>query len=228
ADLSFGFKPPAGIGLNIDAKVVTGGGYLFFDPAHEQYTGVLQLHIQGGIAVTAIGLLTTRMPDGSRGFSLVAIIAGQFPPLQLGLGFTLSGLGGLLALNRTVAVDVLRAGIRNNTLGSILFPPDPVANAPRIISDLHAVFPPARDRFVFGPMARIGWGSPTILTLDLGLIFEIPDPVRLLVLGRLQAVLPDENHALVRLRMDALGVIDVERGQLALDATLFDSRLFSF
>ena len=227
--LSPRFKPPTGLGLVIDAAVVVGGGYLFFDAQKEEYGGILQLEIAETIAVKAIGLLTTRMPDGSKGFSLVVIIAAEgFPPIQLGFGFTLTGIGGLLGVNRTVMVDVLRSGLKNGTLGSILFPDDPIRNAPQIVSDLRAVFPPVRDRYVFGPMAIIGWGTPAILTLEIGLILELPEPVRLIILGRLRAVLPDEEHALVQVRMDAIGVIDFNKEEVSLDATLYDSRILAF
>jgi hypothetical protein len=229
ADLDLRFKPPTGAGLVIDAAVVVGGGYLFFDAQKEEYGGILQLEIAETIAVKAIGLLTTRMPDGSKGFSLVVIIAAEgFPPIQLGFGFTLTGIGGLLGINRTVMVDVLRSGLKNGTLGSILFPDDPIRNAPQIVSDLRAVFPPVKDRYVFGPMAIIGWGTPAILTLEIGLILELPEPVRLIILGRLRAVLPDEDHALVHVRMDAIGVIDFNKGEVSLDATLYDSRILAF
>ena len=229
ADLDAHFKPPTGLGLVIDAAVVVGGGYLFFDAQKEEYGGILQLEMAETIAVKAIGLLTTRMPDGSKGFSLVVIIAAEgFPPIQLGFGFTLTGIGGLLGINRTVMVDVLRSGLKNGTLGSILFPDDPIRNAPQIVSDLRAVFPPVKDRYVFGPMAIIGWGTPAILTLEIGLILELPEPVRLIILGRLRAVLPDEEHALVQVRMDAIGVIDFNKGEVSLDATLYDSRILAF
>ena len=228
-DVFFGFKPPTGVGLAIDAPAVTGGGFLQFDPAREEYSGILQLEIAETVAVKAIGLLTTRLPDGSKGFSLVIIIAAEgFPPIQLGFGFTLTGIGGLLGINRTVMVDVLRNGLKNGTLGSILFPADPIRNAPQIVSDLRTVFPPVRDRHVFGPMARIAWGTPTILTLDIGLLLELPEPVRLIILGRLQTVLPDPDLALIRVRMDAIGIIDFNKEEVSLDATLYDSRILAF
>src|SRR6185295_3778734 len=159
---------------------------LFFDSQRHEYGGILQLEIAETISAKAVGLLTTQMPGGGRGYSLIVIIAAEgFPPIQLGFGFTLTGIGGLLGVNRTVTVDVLRSGIKNGTLGSILFPADPIRNAPQIISDLRAVFPPAADRFVFGPMATIAWGTPTILTLEIALLLELPEPVRLIILGRL-------------------------------------------
>ena len=228
-DLALGFKPPSGVGLAIDAPVVSGGGFLQFDPQKGDYSGILQLEVAETIAVKAVGLLTTRMPDGSKGFSLVVIVTAEgFAPIQLGMGFTLTGIGGLLGINRTVSVDVLRGGLKNGTLGSIMFPPDPIRNAPQIVSDLRTGFPPVRGRHVFGPMATICWGTPTILTLELALILELPEPVRLIILGRLKAILPDERAALVQVRMDAVGVIDFNKGEVSLDATLYDSRILEF
>jgi hypothetical protein len=229
ADLAVAFKPPDGAGLKIDSGVVVGGGYLLFDPAKEQYAGAVQLEVAGKLSLTAFGLLTTRMPDGSLGFSLLVLIAAEFsPPVQLGYGFTLSGVGGLFGVNRTVAVDVLRVGLRAGTLGSVLFPRDPIRNAPQIVSDLQAVFPPAEGRYVFGPVARLGWGTPTVLTIELGLLLELPAPVRLFLLGRLRVLLPEERAPVVRLQLDALGVIDFETGDVALDAVLFDSQVAQF
>jgi hypothetical protein len=104
-DVGFDFMPPKGLGLAIDAPAVV-GGYLFFDPQTEEYGGVLQLEVAETIAVKAIGLLTTRMPDGSKGFSLLILLSAEgFALIQLGFGFTLTGIGGLLGGNRTVAVD---------------------------------------------------------------------------------------------------------------------------
>ena len=70
------------------------------------------------------------------------MITAEFPPIQLGFGFSLLGVGGLLGLNRSVMVERLRSGVRDGTLDSVLFPEDVVANAGRILSDLQQVFPP--------------------------------------------------------------------------------------
>jgi hypothetical protein len=77
-------------------------------------------------------------------------------------------------------------------------------------------------------MAIISWGTPAILTLELALLLEVPEPIRLVILGRLQALLPDERNSLVRVRMDAVGVIDFNKGDVSLDATLYDSRILQF
>lgn len=227
-DLQFGFKPPNGLGLSLSTEIVSGGGSIVFDLEKQQYSGVLRLNIKDIVDVKVIGILNARLPDGRPGYSLLLIITGEFPPIQLGLGFTLNGVGGLIGINRTAVVDVLRAGLRNGAMDSILFPPDPLNNVPALLSTLGSVFPVAEGRYVFGPMVKIAWGSPTILTLDLALILEIPDPVRLIVLGRLKAVLPDEKNPVVQIRMDAMGVLDFSRNELSLDATLYDSRILTF
>jgi hypothetical protein len=226
-DLDIGFKPPSGLGLSVDGGGFKGGGFLDFEPEEESYSGMLELEYQDQFTLKAFGLLTTRLPNGQSGFSLLIVISSEFTPIQLGFGFMLNGVGGLLGLNRTVKVEPLRAGLRDNTLNSILFPTDIIANADRILSDLKQVFPPQGERFIFGPMAKITWGTPTLLTVDLGLVIEIPDPVRLLILGVVRGILPDEKASILRLQVNFLGEIDFERRQLSFDASLFDSKLLA-
>jgi hypothetical protein len=223
-DLSFGFKPPKGVGLSIDAGVVKGGGYLFFDFEREEYAGALELTISDFLSLKAIGLITTRMPDGSKGFSLLVIITAEFSPgLQLGYGFTLIGVGGLLGLNRTVVLDALALGVRTGAVDGIMFPVDPVANAPRIISDLRTIFPPCENRFLIGPMAKLGWGTPTLISLALGVIIEIPGNVA--ILGVLKAVLPDESAPLLKLQVNFVGAIEFDKKRGWFFAALFESRI---
>jgi hypothetical protein len=224
--LSPRFKPPTGLGLAIDASVVVGGGFLRFDPGKGEYSGILQLEIAEKIAVKAIGLLTTRMPDGAKGYSLMVIIFAEgFAPIQLGYGFTLTGIGGLLAINRTFDEAALRAGLKNHTLDSVMFPHDPIRNAPQILSNLNKVFPPANGHHLFGPMVQISWGTPALITADLAVVLEFGARLRLLILAQVVAILPKRENDLVRLQMDAIGVIDFDQGTAALDATLYDSRL---
>ena len=226
-DLDVSFKPPDGIGLEIASGPLTGGGFLSFDPVHSQYAGALEL-TGFGIAVKAVGVLTTRLPGGRPGYSLLIVISSEFTPVQLGLGFRLVGVGGIIGINRTAAIEALRSGLKTGALSAVLSPPDPIANAPGLVATLSGLFPPAAGRHIFGPVARIVWGSPTLVTIDLCLAIEVPSPVRLVVLGRLRALLPDERAPVVRLQMDMLGVVDIDRNEAAVDATLVDSRLAEF
>ena len=227
-DVSAGFKPPNGLGLSVDGGGFNGGGFLRFEPELERYSGMLELEFRDQFTLKAIGLLDTRLPNGQSGFSLLIIISAEFTPIQLGFGFKLDGVGGLLGLNRTVKTDRLLTGLRDSTLNSILFPTDIIANADRIISDLRQVFPPEGGRFVFGPMAKITWGMPSLLTVDLGLIIEVPDPVRLIILGVVRGILPDKTAAILRVQANFLGIIDFEKKQFSFDASLFDSKLLAF
>jgi hypothetical protein len=216
------FKPPNGLGLSINAGAVIGGGYLFFDFEKEEYAGVLELTIAGFISAKAIGLITTKMPDGSKGFSMLIIITAEFmPAFQLGYGFTLIGVGGLLGLNRTVLLDPLRDAVRTGAVTSIMFPQNVVANAPRIISDLKAIFPPYEGKFLIGPMAKLGWGTPTLISLSLGLIIEIPG--NFAILGVLKIALPEERIPLVQIQVLFVGTIDFDKKMLTFDASLYES-----
>lgn len=222
-----GFKPPNGVGLALDVGVLKGGGFLYFDHDKGEYFGALELSFKQLFSLKAVGVINTKLPDGSEGFSLLVIITAEFIPIQLGFGFTLNGVGGLLGLHRTVRIDALREGIRTNALKSILFPEDVVANMGRIISDLRQVFPPQRDRFLIGPMGKLGWGTPSLITLELGLLIEIPVP-RVAILGVLKVLVPDEHVPLLRLQVNFLGIIDFDNGFISFDATLYDSRVLAF
>ncbi|ANN19113.1 hypothetical protein SD37_28145 [Amycolatopsis orientalis] len=227
-DLSLGFKPPKGVGLSVNAGIVSGGGYLYFDPDRGEYAGALELEFAGLVELKAIGLITTRMPDGSDGFSLLIVIATEFGGggIQLGFGFTLLGVGGVLGLNRRMDFAALLDGVVGGGIESVMFPKDVIANAPRIISDLRRFFPPEEGRFLIGPMAKIGWGTPALVTVSLGVIVEIP-PGNIAILGVLRCVLPSEDVALLKLQVNFIGALEVDKSRLWFYAQLFDSRILT-
>jgi uncharacterized protein DUF6603/Kelch motif protein/galactose oxidase-like protein len=228
AQLDFAFKPPNGVGLAVNAGIVTGGGYLYFDPDRGEYAGALELEFAGIVAVKAIGLITTRMPDGSDGFSLLIVISTEFGAggIQLGFGFTLLGVGGILGLNRRMNLEALVEGTITGAIESVMFPQDVVANAPRIISDLRRFFPPEEGRFLVGPMAKIGWGTPALVSVSLGVIVEIP-PGNIAILGVLKCALPSEDVALIVLQVNFVGALEVDKSRLWFFAVLFDSRVLT-
>lgn len=234
-NLEVGFLPPAGIGLVVDTEQVKGGGFLFHDEARHLYAGVMELSLSRIIALKAIGLLSTRMPDGSKGYSLLILVTAENTNpstslLELPMGWRLMGVGGLLAIHRTVDEEAIRSGLKNHTLESVLFPKDPVRNAPAVIGALERVFPIRRGSYLFGLIVRLVWGVPTIITLDLGVILEWAGsitPRRLIVLGRVLSILPRPEEDLLRLNLDAVGIFDFDLGTVAIDAVLVDSRLLN-
>jgi hypothetical protein len=219
------FKPPAGVGVSLEASFIQGGGYLYLDPQKGEYAGALELSIENFLTLTAIGLVTTKDAAGNPAFSMLIIITAEFmPPLQLSYGFTLNGVGGLLGLDRMVLLDPLREGVSTGAVDGIMFPEEVVANAPRIINDLRTIFPPLEGSFLIGPMAKIGWGTPSLITLSLGVIVQLPDP-KIAILGILKMALPTEELDILKIQVNFLGTIDLNEQLITFDASLFDSHL---
>jgi hypothetical protein len=227
AQLDIGFKPPTGVGLRVDAGPVKGGGFLGFDEPKGEYFGALELTFQGVISLKAVGIVNTKMPDGTPGFALLILVTAEFVPIQLGFGFTLIGVGGLLGLNHSLDTEALRQGVRTGSVTSILFPPDVVGNIVRIISDLQSFFPITQGHFVVAPMGKVGWGTPTLISLELGVILDIPAP-QLTIIGVLRCILPEEDAPVLRLQVNFAGGIDFGHGLIWFDASLFDSNLLIF
>ena len=227
ADLDFRFKPPNGIGLGIDAKAVTGAGYLDFYPERGEYIGAAQLRIKDKINVKAIGIILTK-PE----FSFLLMVSAEFPPVQLGLGFKLNGVGGLVGIHRGINEERLFAGLRDNTLDDILFPEDPIKNIHGLIGKLNGVFPPTKGQYTFGLMGLITWGPKDLVTIELGLIVEFPTSFRLAVVGTLKAAVTKEiegkDVSILQLQVNFAGLFDFDEQFIRFDAALYQSKLFGF
>lgn len=222
AQFDVGWQAPRAVGLGVDASVIHGGGQLSIDSAHGTYGGTIALDGLG-VALSATALATTRPA-----FSLAAVISAQFRAIPLGLGFTLNGVGGLIAIDRRVDVDALRAALRGPGIENIFFPSDPIAQASRLLGDLSTYFPTAPGRYVFGPAAKLAWGTPTIVEAELAVLLEMPSPVRIILLGSLHTKLPRKDHPLIQLQVDVGGELNITEQRLAIDATLRDSFVVGF
>ena len=104
---------PKGVALAFSQGPVKGGGYLFFDPDQSMYAGAVQLSIKA-LSLSAVGVVTTRLPDGSDGFSMLVMITAEIPPIQLGFGFSLIGIGGLVGIHRGMEQDVWSPSARRS------------------------------------------------------------------------------------------------------------------
>ena len=223
-DLAFGFIPPTSYALSLDLSPIEGGGLI--ELGDTEYRGALALKFKS-IGFSAFGILNTELPGGQPGFSFVASIFGEFN-LPLGYGFFLTGLGGVVGINRTIDTDAMRAVLFEGRFDNLLFPADPIANAATILDDMAAIFPSRADQHVFGPVARIGWGVPTLISIKLGVIIEVGSQVRLLILGGLSCELPTAEAAIVSLKLSFFGEIDFNGGTISFDATLQGSRILTF
>ncbi len=217
--LSLQIKPPTGIGLDVDAGIIRGGGFLGVRSGG--YGGALQLRL-GPVEVTAVGLLTLE-PD----FALVIVMSVRFmPAIDLTFGFTLNAVGGLLGLQHRMDTDALRAQLPTGGLDHILFPEDVVAAAPRILDTLEAVFPVSPGSIVIGPMVEVGWGRPvSFLTAQLGVLISLPNP-KVVIIGRVRIALPAPELPIVDLRATVYG--EITEDHLLVLVSLRGSRLASF
>jgi len=232
-NLSLGFKPPDGIAASIDADPVSGGGFIAFDEADARYLGALGLSV-GDISIGAVGVLDTRLPDGTKGYSLVVIAAATFPPVQLGFGFSLDGLGLLIGVNRTVDVPSLQALARAGHLDDLMFPTDLADRAPQVAANLAAEFPAAPGHFVIGPAVQLQWGADGLVDVEVGVLIELSDAgggislLRVALLGFVHLTLPEADAAVADLTLDVLGVLDLAAKTLSLDAGLRNSTVAGF
>ncbi len=223
-DVELAFRPPTGLGIGVDAEgIVTGGGFLSLDSDAGRYAGVAQLAMLG-LGITAVGIVQTELPDDPDGWSFFLSVMADFTPIQLGFGFTLNGVGGFMGLHRTLDEVALVEGVREGRLDSLMFPEDPLTDAVQILADIEAYFPTLADHHAFGAMVKIGWGTPTLITAEVGAILTVPD-FRLALIGELSCVLPDPEAALIELHMGVIGIIDVAEATLTIAASTYDSQL---
>ena len=218
------FKAPDGFGFSLDASTIRLGGFLLVDEARGRYVGALEIAVLEKFSLTAIGIITTKNPDGSPGFSLLMLITVTLPvPIPLGYGFFFAGAGGLLGLNRGMDVDRIRDGLRTGTADSILFPTDIINRIDVIVRDLEEAFPAQEGHFLIAPMAMITWMNPALVTLKVGIVLEIAPQPNIALLGVLRLALPTPDAAVVDLKVAFIGGIDIASSLLYFDAAIYDS-----
>jgi hypothetical protein len=223
-DQNFGVLGPSGVGVNIDAGIVQGGGFLAESPPDSRrFLGALALKVLA-LGVGAFGIYEQTQAQRT---SFVVIMGARFPGIQLGFGFMLTGIGGMVGINRRADLDQLSARLASGAAGNVLFCEDPVRNAPALFNDLAAFFPPADGVFLVGPTLQLGWLY--IVRLDLGVLIELPGPSKIIVVGSARAVIPGLGSAvpLVYIRIDILGGVDFAAALVFFDASLVDSSVLS-
>lgn len=226
-EIGWAFKPPTSLGFTLDIEgIVTGGGFVSHDPALGRYAGALALDFLA-VGLAAVVVVDTQLPGNPDGWALFASVSATFPSLPLGFGFFLSGVGGIVCLNRTMDTEALAAGLREGAIDALLFPDNVFDDARLIIAQLDAWFPQAEGSTVFGVAVTITWGTPkALITGELGVMLSFPD-LNLALVGSISMALPDEEHALLELHMDTLGTVDVAAATVLVVASLYDSSLLS-
>lgn len=227
--LTVSFLPPTGMGIVLNAGPIVGGGFLSIDAPNGRYAAVVQISLFG-LGIEGFALIDTKLPGGESGFSFLVLVFADFEAIggiQLSFGFVLTGVGGVFGIFRSVNTDALRSAVLSNNLDHLLFPTDPIKNAPAIISDLRAVFPPTRDEYVFGPIVRVGWGTPVIIEAELGFVLDLPAFI-LALLGSVGVYLPVKPTPIVEVHIDIAGTLDPGHSTLELTGSLHDSHILYY
>ncbi len=218
---------PNGVGIIVDTRQMSGGGYMY--AANENFSGVFDLSVMDTISLSVVAIAITRMPDGREIFSFKLLGNATFPPVQLGLGFMLTGLGVFAAVNCRMNETALRDAVYGRSLRAALFPSNVTANAVTVIADLNRFFPPCDNYYILGAMVELGWGpGKPLVHADLGVFIETGASSRVAIAGLVWAILPTEEHPLLELRVQALGIIDFNAKTLSIDASLFGSRIMDW
>jgi hypothetical protein len=210
---------PTAIGVSLKAGPVSGGGFLA-ETGKSEYAGGLSLKVIG-IGVGAFALFGEA--NGSASFAGILGIRLPPPGVQIGFGFAVTGLGGLVGINRRVDTDVLREQLASGTSADILFCADPSKNALTVIGQLPRLFPPEPGVFLIGPTFQISWLE--LLTLDAGVFIEMPGPRQIFIAGSARMVIGPKDLPLVYLRMDFVGGIDLVKRLIYFDAALVNSHV---
>jgi hypothetical protein len=123
-------------------------------------------------------------------------------------------------------------------LDDILFPRDPVADAPRIINEFRTIFPFTAGALTVGPFLELGYLNPQIIKLRVGVIVEMApaepgssnrDVVRVVILGQILVQVPPRiDKPCVKLIFDILGIIDLQAKTVIFSARLRDSKVATF
>lgn len=217
-DVQARLVPPTGIGLVIgdpDSEV-HGGGFLSIE--EDRYAGAMTLHI-GDVALDALALLTT-----GDDWSLLVMVTASFPAIALGYGFFLTGVGGLLALNRDLDVGALDEGLSDGILEPLLFPENVVTDATVLLAGLERIFPRAPGRFSGGLFVQIEYGEGGFWLTEVGLLLSVPNPIRVALVGTSTITLPPgAEEPVSRIQLAVLGAYDGGAKVLTIRAELVDS-----
>jgi hypothetical protein len=133
-----------------------------------------------------------------------------------------------MGLHRTINISTLQSKLKTGAAESILFPTNVIQNISSIISNLQSIFPAKKDQFIIGPMAKITWGTPSIISLQVGLMIEFANPVTISILGLIKSVLPKESKPIIQFKVAFLGVINFAKKQISFDASIYDSKILTF
>ena len=217
---------PSAIGASIampGGDGLPGGGAIMRLAGASGFGGALSIPL-GPVSVDASAVLEG-IPGGVPSF-LAVMGVGFTPPIQLSFGFSLDRVGGLVGVHRTVDAGALSIAVRTGAAGDVLFAARPPSSPAALIDGLRRYFPSFSGRHLIGPTLRLAWlsmGSGSFLSLDLGVVIEIPSG-RVAIVGVARIPMPGVP-GLINLRLDVIGIVEPSQSLVSVDASLVDSHV---
>jgi hypothetical protein len=215
---------PDGAGVDLDLPLVRAAGALRTTP-DGQYSGRLTASIPP-LSATAFGVLAPPSPPKRPFFSFLAMIGATFPPpgIQVGFGFAVSGIGGVVGVNRRSDREALIKAVTDGSAAGLLFPADPAKTGDAAVAALPGIFPPAQGSVISGPMFQLDWGGQ-IVTASIAVLAEVSNEVRITILGRLAVALPHPAAPLILLQATFFGQVDPAEPSVLFVASLTGSHI---
>ena len=187
-DLDASLQYPSGFGLSVDASAVKGAGIIQIDQKTGEFFGALELVIIKKIGVGAFVLCDPGTAKG-HDFSMVVLLSARFSPgIPLGMGFSLTAIGGTLGLNRQISRDAVQNGVRTGTLDQVFFVENIKEHLAEMKTNVITYFPEKKGQFFFGIL------GPDLLFQCSALFRQPAQDLVLLFPGRFQ-------HALLLLHL---------------------------
>ena len=219
-DFGFNFKFPEGIGISIDTVAVKGAGMVSYQEKTGELLGVLELDVIDKFGVSALLLADLGTLEGHF-FSLVAMISARFSPgIPLGMGFSLTAIGGALGLQRMLDRNAITQAVRQGTLDSVFFVENVADHLAEMKQACENIFPSKEGQFFLGLLAQISYEP--VVKCNFGLMLQLPNPVEIIIVGALKVGIKDTD--IIRINVYFAGGINFEEG-IWFDASIVDSEI---
>ena len=184
------FKFPSGLGISIDVEAVKGSGFVDWNEEKGRFFGQVELTILEKCGASGRILFTTGKNNTPYSFS-GALSVFFTPGIQLGMGFSLTAIGGSLGVNRGLNIDKLRDAVYDGTLTTVLLTKNIDKDIDKILANIDAYYPIHEGQMYFGFLGQITWGE--ILKADFGLFVQAPSPVAIIIAGNVAVKIENET-----------------------------------
>lgn len=216
------FKFPSGLGISIDVEAVKGSGFVDWNEEKGRFFGQVELTILDKCGASGRILFTTGKNNTPYSFS-GALSVFFTPGIQLGMGFSLTAIGGSLGVNRGLNIDKLRDAVYDGTLTSVLLTKNIDKDIDKILANIDAYYPIHEGQMYFGFLGQITWGE--ILKADFGLFVQAPSPVAIIIAGNVAVKIENETaKKLIAINASFMGGYQSDKG-IFFDAHLYDSHI---